>query len=104
MYSSLAARSAVLVAIAGTPGPGAWGAQALGYDQLVSKAQADLGIGRAAKALRESKGAIAIASRHWQADVVAGGALQLQGNFRQAINELSKSHGACFAGEEARHK
>lgn len=67
------------------------GGQASNYDQLVAQAQADLKAGNAAQALTESQKAIAAAPSRWEAYVVAGGALQVEQQYDEAVDDFTKA-------------
>lgn len=91
MRTSFVVRLVLLAAISSVPLSGAWGAQTLSYDQLISKAQAHLNGGQADYAVRESEAAITLAPQRWQAYVLAGGALQVEGNYDQAIGDFTQA-------------
>lgn len=91
MRSSFAVRFAVLMTIANAPLLGARGVQAPGYDQLVSKAQADLSAGRAAEALSESRKAIVMNPGRWEAYVAAAGALQIEHSYIMATARFKQA-------------
>lgn len=59
------------------------------YRELVHSGEAALSAGHGDAALSESRKAIALNPRGWEAYVVAGGALQTEGQYSQAIDEFT---------------
>jgi len=80
--------TALTTAFAAAFVPRAFG-QSSNYDKLVTQAKSELSAGQNDEALTDSKKAIAVQSKRWEAYMIAGYVLQSEKRYDEAIDEFS---------------